>query len=103
MTVVSAKRDFRGRQQPFAEVVRVVRLLALVVVAAPCALADDGRRASVEQVVEQAKSAWDSGAVTSALELLEQGVHAHPHTPALHKLRGDILSTFRDPKEAVHA
>lgn len=103
MTVVSAKRDFRGRQQPFAEVVRVVRLLALVVVAAPCALADDGRRASVEQVVEQAKSAWDSGAVTSALELLEQGAHAHPQTPVLHKLRGDILSTFRDPKEAVHA
>lgn len=103
MPVVSAKRDFWRRQQPFAEVVRVVSVLVFVVVAVPCAFADDGRMLPVKQVVEQAKAAWESGAVTSALELLEQGGHAYPHTPALHKLRGDILSTFRDLKEAVQA
>lgn len=103
MTVVSARREFWKRQQLYAEVIRVVRVLVFVVVAAPCALADDGRRVPVEQVIEQAKAAWESGAVTSALELLEQGVHDHSHTPALHKLRGDILSTFRDLREAVQA
>ena len=103
MIVVSARRGFGRRQQPFAQVVRVVSVLVFVVVAVPCAFADDGRMLSVEQVLKQAKVDWESGAVTSALELLEQGVHAHPHAPALHKLRGDILSTFRDPKEAVHA
>jgi tetratricopeptide (TPR) repeat protein len=58
---------------------------------------------SVEKIVGQAKAAWDSGAVTSALELLEQGLLDHPQASTLHKLRGDILSTLRDPNEAVHA
>lgn len=57
----------------------------------------------VARVAEQAKEAWESGATTSALELLEQGIHDHPQTLALHKLRGDILSTHRDLKEAVQA
>jgi tetratricopeptide (TPR) repeat protein len=58
---------------------------------------------SVEKVAEQAKATWDSGAVIAALELLDQGIRDHPHTPSLYKLRGDILSTFRDPQEAVQA
>lgn len=58
---------------------------------------------SAEQVIESAKAAWDSGAVSAALELLDQGIHNHPQASALHKLRGDILSTFRDPMEAVRA
>ena len=103
MTVVSARQDFGKRQQLYAEVIRVVRVLMFVVVAAPCAIADDGRRAPVEQVLEQAKAAWESGAVASALELLEQGIHDYPQALALHQLRGDMLSTFRDPKEAIHA
>ncbi len=67
------------------------------------ASAEDSTVLPVEQVAERAKDAWDSGAVTAALELLDQGIHDHPRAPALHSLRGDILSTVRDPKEAVQA
>ena len=57
----------------------------------------------MEKAAEQAKAAWESGATTSALELLEQAIHDHPQALALEQLRGDILSTLRDPKEAVQA
>ncbi|MDH5740160.1 MAG: tetratricopeptide repeat protein [Nitrospira sp.] len=66
-------------------------------------LAEERIVLSVETVAEKAKATWDSGAVIAALELLDQGIQDHPHAPALHKLRGDILSTFRDLQEAVHA
>lgn len=65
--------------------------------------AEDSSVRSVDKIMEQAKAAWESGAVTSALELLEQEIHDHSQMLALHKLRGDILSTLRDPKEAVQA
>lgn len=58
---------------------------------------------SEERVAAEAKAAWDSGAVLSALELLDEGIHDHPEAPVLHLLRGDILSTIRDLKEAVQA
>jgi len=67
------------------------------------ALAEERVVPSVKNVAEEAKATWDSGAVTAALEVLDQGTHDHPHASALHKLRGDILSTFRDPQEAVQA
>ena len=78
-------------------------LLYLLLGLGQAVAADDSSVVSVERVAEQAKAAWESGAVTSALEVLDQGLHDHPHVLALQKLRGDILSTFRDPKEAVHA
>ncbi|MDH5640047.1 MAG: tetratricopeptide repeat protein, partial [Nitrospira sp.] len=59
--------------------------------------------ASAEQVAKAAKEAWDSGAVVGALDLLEQGLQDHPKAPVLHKLRGDLLATFRGPQEAVEA
>ena len=65
--------------------------------------AEDSSVRSVETVLAQAKAAWESGAVTSALELIDQGIQDDPQALVLHKLRGDILSTFRDPKEAVQA
>ncbi|MBL8072887.1 MAG: tetratricopeptide repeat protein [Nitrospira sp.] len=65
--------------------------------------AEDSSVRSVETVLAQAKAAWESGAVTSALELVDQGIQDDPQALVLHKLRGDILSTFRDPKEAVQA
>lgn len=80
-----------------------VLLLLLVPATAVPAVAEDSADLSVEKVAEEAKATWDSGAVIAALELLDQGIQDHPHTPALHKLRGDILSTLRDPKEAVQA
>ncbi|MBX3328469.1 MAG: tetratricopeptide repeat protein [Nitrospira sp.] len=103
MTVTVARHDFVDTQHLYAEIVRVMVVLALLVVAAPCALADAEQRVTVEQAVEQAGAAWEGGAVTSALELVEQGIQDDPHALVLHKLRGDILSTFRDPKEAVQA
>lgn len=65
--------------------------------------AEDSSVRSVEKTVEQAKAAWESGAVASALDLLDQGIHDHPQALVLHQLRGDMLSTFRDPKEAIQA
>lgn len=77
--------------------------LTLVLMADPCAAADDGPRPPAEQGVEQAKAAWDRGAVTTALEILDHGLSVHPEAVTLHKVRGDILSTFRNPQEAVQA
>lgn len=58
---------------------------------------------SEERIVEQAKAVWESGAVIPALALLDQGLHDDPDGVELHKLRGDILAAFREPKEAVQA
>jgi tetratricopeptide (TPR) repeat protein len=78
-------------------------LLALVLSVGLPAFAEGESLASDEQVAEQAKSVWESGAPLSALELLEQAIQADPEALALHKLRGDILATFRGPQEAVQA
>lgn len=80
-----------------------VLLLILLRATGIPAFADASVVLSVEKVAEEAKATWDSGAVIAALELLDQGIQDHPHAPELHKLRGDILSTFRDPQEAVQA
>ncbi|MCP9439896.1 MAG: tetratricopeptide repeat protein [Nitrospira sp.] len=56
---------------------------------------------SEEQIAQDVRVVWDSGAVLSALELLDQGMGALPQSPILHKLRGDILAAFRGPQEAV--
>lgn len=77
--------------------------LALAFTMGTPTFADDSAVLSEDKVAEQAKAIWERGAVSAALELLDQGIHNHPHASALHKLRGDILSTFRDLKEAVHA
>ncbi|MBH0198439.1 MAG: hypothetical protein HP497_03345 [Nitrospira sp.] len=78
-------------------------LLTYVLTAGLCAAAEDGTRTSAERVAEQAKAVWESGAPLAALELLDQATQADPEALALHKLRGDILATFRGPKEAVQA
>ena len=67
------------------------------------ALAEDPQVGSGEKVAEDAKAVWESGTVIPALEILDQGIHEHPHALALHKLRGDILATFRSSQEAVQA
>ena len=56
-----------------------------------------------EQVAEQAKAVWESGAINPAIEMLDQGIQDHPHALTLLKLRGDILATSRGPQEAVEA
>jgi hypothetical protein len=69
--------------------------LVLVLAKGMLALAEGSADLSVEKVVEQAKVAWDSGAVASAIELFNQGIHDHSEGPELLKLRGDILSMVR--------
>ncbi len=58
---------------------------------------------SPERLAEQAKSAWDSGAIAAALDTLDTGLQNHPQALTLHKLRGDILASARGPQEAVQA
>jgi tetratricopeptide (TPR) repeat protein len=65
--------------------------------------ADDSPALSDGQIIERAKSNWESGATTPALEALDQGIEAHPEAIALHKLRGDILATSRASQEALQA
>jgi tetratricopeptide (TPR) repeat protein len=69
----------------------------------PFALADDPSLRSEEQVAEHAKAVWESGAINPALEILDQGIHDHPHAFTLQKLRADIFTTSRGPQEAVEA
>ena len=99
----SKRQDAIEGPQPRAGTILVLMALMLALITSPCTAVGDGPRLPAQQVAEQAKAAWESGAITSALEVLDQGLHDHPQALALQKLRGDILSTFRDPKEAVHA
>jgi tetratricopeptide (TPR) repeat protein len=103
MIAPSDTQDSVDRPRPCAGVVLVMILLALVLKASPCVAAADGPRPPAEQVAEHAKAAWDSGAITTALEILDHGLTVHPEAVTLYKVRGDILSTFRNPQEAVRA
>lgn len=78
-------------------------LLPLLCVMRPLAVAEAPQAPPAEQIAQQAKALWDSGAVSTALDLLDQGLHNHPQALPLHKLRGDILATSRGPQEAVQA
>lgn len=69
----------------------------------PIAPAEDHSLRSEEHVVEQAKAAWESGAINSAIEILDQGMLDLPQSITLQKLRADILATSRGPQEAVAA
>ncbi len=101
--VSSVTQDSVGRQRFRAGAVLVMIPLTLVLMAGPCAAVGDEPRPPADQISEQAKAAWESGAITTALELLDQGIRTHPEALTLHRLHGEILSTFRDPKEAVQA
>lgn len=80
-----------------------VSMASLMLLLITGALADEGPKPSVERLAEEARVAWDKGAVTAGLEVLDQGIQDNPDASVLHKLRGDILSTVRDPKEAIQA
>ena len=77
--------------------------LVVTLMMGPFALAEDPSLRSEEQVAEQAKAVWESGAINPAIEMLDQGIQDHPHALTLLKLRGDILATSRGPQEAVEA
>ena len=77
--------------------------LVLTLTMGPLAFAKDPQVLSEEKVAERAKGAWESGAINGALDILDQGIQDNPHALALHKLRGDIFTTSRRPREAVEA
>ncbi len=87
--------------------VNVSRLFYLSCVAwlviASTVAAGDPQGLSDRQIIEQAGIEWESGAITPALEMLDQGIEAHPDALTLHKLRGDILATSRASIEALQA
>ena len=58
---------------------------------------------SDRQIVDRAKSDWESGSIAPALEALDQGLEANPEALTLYKLRGDILTTSRASNEALQA
>jgi len=77
--------------------------LVVTLTMGPCAFAEESPLRSEEQVAEHAKAVWESGAISPALDILDQGIQDHPHALTLHKLRGDILATSRGSREAVEA
>jgi tetratricopeptide (TPR) repeat protein len=85
----------------------IALLLGLPLVATltmePFTFAETPPALSERQVAEQAQAVWESGAINSALDILDRGIHDHPQALALRKLRGDILAASRSPQEAVQA
>ncbi len=77
--------------------------VVLTLTMGPLAFAKEPQLRSEEKVAERAKVAWESGATSGALDILDQWIQAHPPALALQKLRGDIFTTSRRPKEAVEA
>jgi tetratricopeptide (TPR) repeat protein len=77
--------------------------LVLTLTMGPFAFAEDPPVLSEEQIADHAKAVWESGAITAALAVLDQGVQDHPQALTLQKLRADILATSRGPREAVEA
>ncbi len=67
------------------------------------AFAEGPPRHPEEHIAERAKAVWESGAITPALDILDQGIQDYPQALMLQKLRGDILAAFRGSGEAVHA
>ena len=99
----SGQQDVVARRRLHTKIPLVTISLMLVFMTSLGVASDDGPVLLAERVAEEAKLAWEGGAVMSALELVDQGIHAHPQALVLHKLRGDILSTFRDPRDAAQA
>jgi tetratricopeptide (TPR) repeat protein len=63
----------------------------------------DAHESADRQIVDRANTDWESGAITPALEALEQGLESNPEAVSLHKLRGDILATSRASQEALQS
>jgi len=77
--------------------------LGLTLMLGSVTFATDPQPLSEQSVTERAKGAWESGAINPALDILDQGIEENPQALSLYKLRGDILSTSRGPREAVEA
>lgn len=95
----------RRRVRPgyLAIVTRLTLLILSTYTLGSTALGEDSDVPSEEKLAEQAKVVWESGAISPALDMLEQGIQENPSALTLHKLRGDILATSRGPQEAIEA
>ena len=76
-----------------------VLLLMAFIFSAP-ALAEPPRD-SEDRIVDRANIAWEDGAVSSALDIVTQGLEEYPNGLHLKKLHGDILATTRRDQEAL--
>ncbi|MEP6935251.1 MAG: tetratricopeptide repeat protein, partial [Nitrospirota bacterium] len=77
--------------------------LVVTLVMGSFTFAENPSLGSEQGIAEQTKTAWESGAIASALGILDQGINDHPEALTLQKIRADILTTLRDPQEAVAA
>ena len=77
--------------------------LVLTLAMSPITFAEGPTAPSTQHIADRAKTMWESAAVATALEILDQGIHDHPQSLTLQKLRADILSAARGPQEAVAA
>ena len=93
---------FVQRRYQYIAMVLGVPLVVMLTIG-PLAFARGPQFLSEETVAEDAKGAWENGAINSALDILDQGIQDDPHALTLHKLRGDVLATSRRAREAVEA
>ncbi len=77
--------------------------LALTLTTGSLLFAEDSPAPSEKHIAEHARTVWEGGTTSAALEILDQGIQEHPAALTLRKLRGDILATSRGPQEAVEA
>jgi tetratricopeptide (TPR) repeat protein len=100
---VSHIRERLGRPRHPSISIHLAVPLLFMFTTGPLAFANSPEVPPEETVANHAKVVWESGAINPALDILEQGIQDYPHALTLHKLRGDILATFRGPQEAVEA
>jgi tetratricopeptide (TPR) repeat protein len=77
--------------------------LALALTMSSLLFAEDSPTSPEQHIAEHARTVWEGGTTSAALEILDRGIHEHPAALTLRKLRGDILATSRGPQEAVEA
>ncbi len=95
-------RMFVQRRYPYITMLLAVPLVAMFAIG-PFAFAAEPQALPEQTVAERAKDAWENGATTRALDILDEGIRANPDALTLHKLRGDVLATSRRPREAAEA
>ncbi len=92
-----------GRTQSYTYPLLLLIPLWLTVMMTLQAVAQDPPAQLEADIAERAKTVWEGGTTSAALEILDRGIHEHPAALTLQTLRGDILATSRGPQEAVEA
>jgi tetratricopeptide (TPR) repeat protein len=89
------------RHGSIALLVSVLLLVALTI--GSFTHAEDRSLHPANHIAEQARAVWEDGTSATALEILDQGIHDYPDALTLQKLRADILTASRGPREAIEA